>query len=70
MKYENEGLVITFPQITWIERRYDEHSDIDYAVVHFGNGEFVELYESDVDEFLDAFRAWCDMNSHVVTGDC
>ncbi len=35
-------------------------NDIDYAVVHFGNGEFIELYESDVDEFLDAFRAWCD----------
>lgn len=29
-----------------------------------------EKYESDVDEFLDAFRAWCDMNSHVITGDC
>ena len=57
MKYENGGLIITFPQITWIERRFDERSDIDYAVVHFRNGE-------------DAFRAWCDMNSHVVTGDC
>ena len=34
----------------WIERRYDQHSDIDYAVIHFGNGEFVELYEHDVDE--------------------
>lgn len=67
MKYENDGLIITFPQITWIEHGFDENDDIDYAIIHFGNGEFIGLYESEVDEFLDAFRAWCDMNSHVIT---
>lgn len=70
MKYENDELIIMFPHITWIERGFDEHFDIDYAVIYLGNGDFVELYGNDVDEFLDAFRAWCDKNSHVSTGDC
>ena len=42
MKYEKEGLIIIFPQITCIEHGFDETSEVDYAVIHFGNGEFIE----------------------------
>lgn len=67
MRFESDGLVICFSHVSWIEHGFDENDEVDYAVIHFGNGEFLELYENKVDEFLDAFRVWCDMNSHVIT---
>lgn len=57
-RYANNGMIVIFAHVVWVDHGEDDEGR--YACIHLLNGEMIELEDSECDEFLREFNAWCD----------